>query len=665
MPEGGRYRFEKLPDFLTTADKWFRPVALHFGPDGALYVVDWYNKIISHNEVPRAHPDRDKSRGRLWRIRHRDQPRVVPPDLTRLDDHALLGLLGGPNALVSRLAWLEIGDRRATALAPELEKIAADRAIATDRRLAALWALESLRPLGTPFLQALAADPATPIRTEVARLAAAHARPEGEFVALATPLIDDPRPAVRAAIGDALRRVPGATAATMLLAARLGRAPLPADAAAWPRYERDFERYLARWAMETNPRATATLLASPAGRALPAENRLVAALALPAGEAVAALLPIIAELPRALAPDEVAVLAPHAATPAVLAALRPTFASAADRAALLRAITEHPAQFESAPLRPLLESTCRAALAAPAERIVALQTIAALRLAALADATALCLDDAAPATRTEALRTLAALRTGPVVAIEALAGPAQNQPVRAQAVNALAQHADPSAAAALFRAWPHLPRGLRNAALDALTSRPGGAQAVSAAVKQAVVARADLSAEHIRRLRQHTGEDFSVAIAATPDLEARFAKYRVLAAGPGDAARGRAFFPLCAACHPLRGEGGQIGPPLDGVGLQGTETLLRHILTPSAAMEPGYRTFQIETTAGETIAGFFVAQSDAVTTVRLVAGGERTVPAAQIRRAQFLPQSLMPEGLLEGLEDAQARDLLAYLLSLR
>jgi len=50
-------------------------VAIHFGPDGCLYVVDWYNKVISHNEVPRNHPDRDKTRGRIWRVRHEGQPR--------------------------------------------------------------------------------------------------------------------------------------------------------------------------------------------------------------------------------------------------------------------------------------------------------------------------------------------------------------------------------------------------------------------------------------------------------------------------------------------------------------------------------------------------------------------------------------------------------------
>ena len=159
-PDGPRLRYAKGADFLTTEDRWFRPIAIAFGPDGALYVVDWYNRIISHNEVPRTHPDRDKARGRIWRIRHRDQPRVAPPDLTRLAAPDLLAQLGQPNALVSRLAWLELTDRRATALAPDLARLAADRGTALDRRLAALWALEGLQAPSADLLAALAADAA-------------------------------------------------------------------------------------------------------------------------------------------------------------------------------------------------------------------------------------------------------------------------------------------------------------------------------------------------------------------------------------------------------------------------------------------------------------------------------------------------------------------------
>ena len=59
----------ELPDLLTSEDSWFRPVDLVFGPDGHLYVADFYNKVIGHYEVPLDHPDRDRTSGRLWRIR--------------------------------------------------------------------------------------------------------------------------------------------------------------------------------------------------------------------------------------------------------------------------------------------------------------------------------------------------------------------------------------------------------------------------------------------------------------------------------------------------------------------------------------------------------------------------------------------------------------------
>src|SRR5207245_11169351 len=55
-------------NFLTSDDPWFRPAYSILGPDGALYVTDFYNKIIGHYEVPLNHPDRDRTSGRIWRI---------------------------------------------------------------------------------------------------------------------------------------------------------------------------------------------------------------------------------------------------------------------------------------------------------------------------------------------------------------------------------------------------------------------------------------------------------------------------------------------------------------------------------------------------------------------------------------------------------------------
>ena len=55
-------------DFLISSDPWFRPVNIKTGPDGALYIADFYNRIIGHYEVPLNHPGRDRQSGRIWRI---------------------------------------------------------------------------------------------------------------------------------------------------------------------------------------------------------------------------------------------------------------------------------------------------------------------------------------------------------------------------------------------------------------------------------------------------------------------------------------------------------------------------------------------------------------------------------------------------------------------
>ena len=527
-PDSGRYRYEKLPDFLTTTDKWFRPVAMHFGPDGALYIVDWYNKIISHNEVPRTHPDRDKSRGRIWRIRHRDQPRVTPPDLTRLDDRALVAQLGAPNSLVSRLAWLELADRRATAVAPDLEKISADRSSATDRRLAALWALESLQPISTALLLSLSADVAPTIRHEAARLAAAHPRPESEFLSIATPLLADPSPSVRAALGDALRRVPRASAQIMHVAAKLGGASLPsvtAPANPWPRYEREFERYLARWAMELNPASAAALLASPEGRALPLENRILATLALGGKDAAIGLARLTPELTRSLADDEVRILAAHFTEPAVRDALSQSLAAASTRAPVLRALLTLRTSLDTTPLNTALTSAARALLTSsdPADTTLGAQVAGAFKLTATEPAlTALLTRDLASIENRKseignsppALAALHALREnalGPVATFESLARSSADASVREEALAALAASRDPKAPALLVALLPSLTVSQRGTALDRLAGTTAGATALLAGLRANTVSKSDLGVNTADKLRTLLPADPTVA----------------------------------------------------------------------------------------------------------------------------------------------------------
>ncbi|HYF34965.1 MAG TPA: PVC-type heme-binding CxxCH protein, partial [Prosthecobacter sp.] len=69
---GATPKANEKPDFLVSDDPWFRPVDLQLGPDNALYIADFYNKIIGHYEVPLEHPGRDKERGRIWRVAKRN-----------------------------------------------------------------------------------------------------------------------------------------------------------------------------------------------------------------------------------------------------------------------------------------------------------------------------------------------------------------------------------------------------------------------------------------------------------------------------------------------------------------------------------------------------------------------------------------------------------------
>jgi mono/diheme cytochrome c family protein len=122
----------------------------------------------------------------------------------------------------------------------------------------------------------------------------------------------------------------------------------------------------------------------------------------------------------------------------------------------------------------------------------------------------------------------------------------------------------------------------------------------------------------------------------------KFAQFRSQADKAGNAATGRELFTtLCLTCHQQGGKGGQIAPALDGLANTGVEAILRNVLTPNAAMEGGYRKYRIETRDGELLEGLLVTEDKDANT------------------------SLMPEGLLEGMQPAQVSDLFAYLKSLK
>lgn len=101
---GAGYKAEELPELLSTPNVAFRPVDIKFGPDGALYVCDWYNPIINHGEVDFRDPRRDKTHGRIWRITHTDRPLDERYDFADMTTQELVDLQTSQSAFARQHA---------------------------------------------------------------------------------------------------------------------------------------------------------------------------------------------------------------------------------------------------------------------------------------------------------------------------------------------------------------------------------------------------------------------------------------------------------------------------------------------------------------------------------------------------------------------------------
>ena len=148
-------------------------------------------------------------------------------------------------------------------------------------------------------------------------------------------------------------------------------------------------------------------------------------------------------------------------------------------------------------------------------------------------------------------------------------------------------------------------------------------------------------------------------------LDKQFAHLSELGHKKGDLAKGKVLSMICKTCHQIGNEGAQIGPNLSGAGAMGLEGVLRNILTPNAAMESGYRIFRVELKSGDIVDALFVSEDKEAFVVRQPGVQDRRIAKKDIRSTRYIRRSLMPEGLLDGLNDEQVTDLMSYLMTLK
>lgn len=218
---GSSMQAVEQPDFIISDDPWFRPVDLQMGPDGAIYIADFYNKIIGHYEVPLQHPGRDRHRGRIWRVVpvDKDGSAAKLKDVVNLKTATLPEIVkaAGTRNLPRQLKAIdELSDRLGPAAAPELLKFLAATQNDTTR-ISLLWALHRMHELPESHLVEALHASAPLVRTHAQHLLEATPHWSDELRDAALSGLDDPDQFVQRAAAAALAWHPHASQVQPLL----------------------------------------------------------------------------------------------------------------------------------------------------------------------------------------------------------------------------------------------------------------------------------------------------------------------------------------------------------------------------------------------------------------------------------------------------------------
>ena len=714
----------RQPDFLTSDDPAFRPVQVKLGPDGALWIADFYNPIIGHYEVPLTHPSRDRSHGRIWRIVWRGlDGTVTPPTLPNLAALSTLELvprLSDSNNVVRSLAAAELLARPdAASTAPALLAAAARLVAGTDptadetAALPLFLALERLGRTDDALLRRALTRPASDVAIAALRVLILRTdSASGPASQLSTLSSQPPSPAPNGSSSQlsALNsQLPPPTLSTQLesLAPNLSTSTL-----AW--------RLVAQLCARDPQPWTAPLILALQARTTEADPELVYALRL-ALKARVALAPLD-ELTR-LATDPVAAerladVAVAVPTPAVAEFLlayleRTKFASPRAGEFARHAVQQLPAD-RLAAIEPVMRSLAAAPAAqqlAFAEGLASVSRLAGRTLPPAATAwmqqtlvTTLGLTDqilarraadvvrdlsfpeknlplrtllldpkTAGSTRTSALRALTVDAESVPALITVLNRPTDSVALRRAAADQLALPAAGSAGrSALAAALPTAQNDLALGLAMALTRTDEGAAAlidtVTAGRAPAALLRHRYVADALAKRPDALRARAAALVKNLPSEDARldaliFARTAAFAAAKPDATRGATLFAQhCAACHRVKDTGGNLGPSLDGIGSRTIQRTIEDILDPSRNIDPNFRLTAVTLKNGDTKSGLNLRTEGPATLLRDPATNQDiSVPTADIQSTAASPVSPMPAAFDTVLTETDFFDVITYL----
>ena len=645
-PRGSTFRTRDVGPALSSEDPAFRPVAINVGPDGAVYVADFYEYYIAHGQHYQGQID--PTTGRVYRIRAKDGRFAQPFDLRGKSTAELANLLSHPNKWYRQTALRMIADRRDKSIVPRLRNSVQKESgqVAVE----SLWALYQLGALDDALAAATLNHPNPTVRLWTVRFLGDANQVSSELAKkLVVLTTTEKNLEVLCQLAATARRLPAqeglAIARQLLMIDSLADDPyLP---------------LMIWWALESK-----------------CESDRDAVVSLFIGSATQDNLwdrPLVA---RHIAPWLMRRFAAAGTHDDLLAAAR-LLQSAVNDSQIDQLMAGFKEAFKGRPFGTLPTELMQQLRRTPLAKSLAFR----LRMAdaaAVDEALPKLNDHQAPlAERLELIDVFADVVqprcVPPLLAL--LDSPSESDSLRIAAMTALQRYTDPEIGKTVTKLYGTLTPDVAAAAQTLLVIRPEWTLQLLQGVKDGYIPANAISVDTARKMLLHSDKRIAESVAkiwgeikGTPNDQMReqIQKYsQTLANGTGNPYAGRALFEnSCGKCHSLFGKGGQIGPDLTPMKRDDVSALLINIVNPSAEIREGFETY-VAIAEGRVITGFLVQQDQQIVALRTQDGQTIRIPRDELEEDGLHKSgvSIMPEGILNSFNEQQLRDLFAYLRS--
>lgn len=659
-PKGTSFTTSRVAEgreFLASTDSWFRPVNFYVGPDGALYVVDYYRQIIEHPEwmseemIQSGELYNGTNQGRIYRI----TPKGTPPmdwcerlKLGDASDAELVKALENPNLWWRRTAQRLLVERDSKAAVPLLEQLV-KKSPAAMGRLHALWTLEGMGELNPGLIRLALRDSVAGIRENAVKLAEIHLSMAEELLKMT----HDPDPKVRFQLLCTLGylETPSAEAFRLQLLYNDLEDEWVQVAALSASSLRDLRMF--QWAI--------TRLSGQHTSGRQAFFRRIGSL-VGTRQRIESIRNVLRAVTSQKNPQSEWWRA---------AALGGLADGLEGKELPLDSLEDENEQLADLFFRgagPKLRQSSLAWLRATGFP----QSISGKKVLKKALTIALNRNEEAPL-RTDAIGLLTlnvpSGNTPPQVSVlRKIIQPQEPASVQKAAIRALANANDKGLGNFLLKKWSDLTPDIRDEAINALM-----ASSIRVALLLKAIQRGTIQPSTVgwrRSVELMTNPDSSLRKQARNLLEEKpgtretvLTNYQPALQQAGNPVRGKAtFLRVCASCHQIAGKDGvAFGPDLASVRNRTAASLMAEILVPNRSIADGYEFWTIERKGGGKEAGIIAKETPTTLTIRQLGGHETTMLRSDIQSLNVSPNSAMPAGLESQITQQQMADLLAYL----